>query len=134
MAPRGTVRSSGPSLKVGYSFVRPRISMAFVLMLFCSFFLHYITGEVENFRWFETGLCGFAKSIAQQTLGGIQFCFATAIAPLFGNKGAQSLTAVDNAGAFQFLVRALDRDDADQQIFRECPEGGQRRAGLETSF
>ena len=91
-------------------------------------------GEFENFRRLQSGFRRLARGLAEQFLRGVQLGFAAAVVTVVGNERAQSLPPVDDAFAFQFLVSALDRDDADQQIFRERAKRGQRRAGLEAAF
>ena len=91
-------------------------------------------GEFGEFSGFESGFDGFAKTGAEQVFGGGQLGFAAAIMAALGDEGAKSLPAKNNSCTFQFLIGALDGDDANQQILRELAKGGQDAAGFEPAL
>jgi hypothetical protein len=59
---------------------------------------------------------------------------AAAIRAAFGDERAEPLPAEDDALAFEFLIRALHRDHANEHLLRELPERRQRIACLDPAF
>jgi len=91
-------------------------------------------GEFENFCWLQSGFPPLRRAAARTIPARYSAWLRGCGRKPWSQRTCQSLPPVDDAFAFQFLVSALDRDDADQQIFRERAKRGQRRAGLEAAF
>src|SRR6188768_1809116 len=126
MAPAGTVRSIGPSVKVSNDFSSPRISTAFAAMFPFSFLVDDRLQEREDVLRGQSGLRRFTARLAHQLRGTLFLVFTAAVGRRAGDEGAEPLPPVDDAVALQLLVGALDRDHADHQVLGQAAERGQR--------
>ena len=77
---------------------------------------------------------GASPGFSQKPTGRFQLVFTASMMAQIAHESSQTLPAENNSLAFQLFIRALDRDDADQQILGEHPERRQRSAGLHPSL
>src|SRR6187399_1568621 len=118
MTPDGTVSSIGPSLKLGKDFSSPRISIAFSCM--CQFFLffHDFAQKMNDLPIAQARFGAFPNRFLQQFPGFVLLDLAAAAMSAIRDKCAQPLAPVDNSFTLKLLISALDRDDADEKVFR----------------
>ena len=90
--------------------------------------------DLDDFASGEAGFGGFAERSPQQLARPFGLGIATAIDGALRDEGAEPLPAVDDSLALELLVRALDGDDADEELLGEPAEGGQRRPGRQAPF
>jgi hypothetical protein len=86
------------------------------------FFPDDFAGELENFVGLQTGLGGFAGGLGEESVRGVELGFAAAVMATLGDEGAETLAAIDDPFAFEFLIGAFDGDDADEEILGELAE------------
>src|SRR6187549_1619140 len=99
MAPAGTVRSSGPRLKVSKDFSSPRISTACADMFPFSFLVNDRLQQCEDVFGSQSGFCRFTPRLAHQLCGALRLVFAAADGRRAGDERAEPLPAVDDAVA-----------------------------------
>src|SRR5262245_32621898 len=99
-----------------------------------SFFLEDRLQKVDDVAAAQAGLGAFAHGLGQQFTRACHLRIAAAMDRGVRDERAEALAAVDDALALELFVRALDRDDADEEVFGELPEGGERRAGRDAAF
>src|SRR5579862_198765 len=128
MAPRGTVRSSGPRQNVLNLFVRPRISTAFADMQRRLVLIDRLIQPPQKIAPRRARFSAFANGLFQQRPCTLDFGRAGAFIARFRDKRAHALATVDDALALEFLVSAFDGDDADEQVLGESSERWKRGA------
>src|SRR4051812_2317227 len=134
MAPAGTVMSSGPSRNEEKAFSRPRISTAFPDMFRLPLVVQDGFEQRDEVAASEPGLRAFADGLAEQLARAFGLGLAAPVGRPLGHEGPETLASEDDAFALELFVGAFDRDDADEEIFRELAERGQRRARPQPSF
>jgi hypothetical protein len=82
--------------------------------------------ELQNGLRTKPGLGRLANALPEQFFGLRGLDLATAIGRDIRHERSEALPAIDDAFALEFLVCALDGDDADEQVFGESPKRRKR--------
>ena len=82
----------------------------------------------------DAGFRRFAQRLFQQFTRAEFLGVTAAVVRGLRDEGAEPLPSIDDALAFEVVVGALDRDDADEQFLREPAKRRQRRVRREPAF